>query len=94
MEVDQFEHINATLGHYSGDRVLKAMVVVLMRKLRATDFLARYEAGKFALLLPETSVADAAHVAHELRRLRRAIFITIRGTRARHPIVWSGRLSS
>jgi GGDEF domain-containing protein len=55
MEVDQFEHINATLGHYSGDKVLKAMVVVLMRKLRATDFLARYGGGKFALLLPETS---------------------------------------
>jgi diguanylate cyclase len=68
MEVDQFEHINATLGHYSGDKVLKAMVVVLMRKLRATDFLARYGGGKFALLLPETSVADAAHVAHELRK--------------------------
>ena len=67
MEVDQFEHINATLGHYSGDRVLKALAIVLMRKLRATDFLARCEAGKFALLLPETRLADAVHVAHRLR---------------------------
>lgn len=68
MEIDQFEQINVTLGHYSGDGVLKALAIVLKRKLRATDFLARYEAGKFALLLPETSVADAAHVAHELRK--------------------------
>jgi diguanylate cyclase len=67
MEVDQFEQINATLGHYSGDRVLKALAIVLKRKLRTTDYLARYEAGKFALLLPETRLADAVHVAHRLR---------------------------
>jgi diguanylate cyclase len=67
MEVDQFEQINATLGHYSGDRVLKALTIVLKRKLRAIDFLARYEAGKFALLLPETRLADAVHMAHRLR---------------------------
>jgi diguanylate cyclase len=68
MEVDQFEQINATLGHYSGDRVLKALAIVLKRELRTTDFLARYEAEKFALLLPETRLADAVHVAHRLRK--------------------------
>lgn len=59
MDLDHFKAVNDTHGHQHGDAVLRHVVTRLQTVLRRTDVLARYGGEEFALLLPETSVADA-----------------------------------
>ncbi|MCQ4315729.1 diguanylate cyclase [Pseudomonas zhaodongensis] len=58
LDVDYFKRINDSFGHLAGDRVLKIIAGELRRRLRKTDFIARFGGEEFALLLPETP-ADA-----------------------------------
>lgn len=66
-DVDRFKHINDTYGHKAGDKALKTIADLLQENLRATDFLARYGGEEFVILMPGTSLSDAAPVAEKLR---------------------------
>lgn len=54
LDVDHFKRINDSFGHLAGDRVLKIIANELRKRLRKTDFIARFGGEEFALLLPET----------------------------------------
>jgi diguanylate cyclase (GGDEF)-like protein len=58
MDLDRFKEINDTLGHQSGDFVLKEAARRLESSLRETDTIARLGGDEFALLLP--NVPDPA----------------------------------
>jgi diguanylate cyclase (GGDEF)-like protein len=58
MDLDRFKEINDTLGHQSGDFVLKEVARRLESALRETDTIARLGGDEFALLLP--NVPDPA----------------------------------
>lgn len=66
-DVDRFKHVNDTYGHKAGDKALKTIADLLQENLRVTDFLARYGGEEFVILMPETSLSDAAPVAEKLR---------------------------
>ncbi|MDX9730506.1 MAG: GGDEF domain-containing protein [Bdellovibrionales bacterium] len=53
----------------SYDAVLKVVGTTLRRALRGTDFVARAERGRFAVLMPHTSVAEAVSVIDRMCRL-------------------------
>ncbi|HKJ27140.1 MAG TPA: diguanylate cyclase [Anaerolineales bacterium] len=59
IDLDDFKMINDTFGHPTGDRVLQAVANCLQEAVRDTDFLARYGGDEFALILPETTHAQA-----------------------------------
>jgi diguanylate cyclase (GGDEF)-like protein len=61
--------VNDSHGHHVGDVVLRSVADVLRASLRATDMLGRYGGEEFMLILPETSVEDAASLAEKLRLL-------------------------
>ncbi|MEN3332730.1 MAG: hypothetical protein V7641_2095, partial [Blastocatellia bacterium] len=51
MDLDGFKAINDTLGHQTGDRVMKEVAQVLARQIRASDFLGRYAGDEFVAIL-------------------------------------------
>jgi diguanylate cyclase (GGDEF)-like protein len=73
LDVDRLKPINDNFGHAAGDEVLKAIVAVLSRQIRASDVIARLGGDEFALLLwnlTETDAhAKAAALEEEIDRL-------------------------
>lgn len=67
LDADQFKKINDQYGHVSGDLVLKQLGVVCRATLRDTDIAARLGGEEFGILLPNTSQAQAADIAENLR---------------------------
>ena len=68
-DIDRFKHINDTLGHSEGDRILKALVALIDQRLRKLDALFRLGGEEFVLLLSGAKISDALSVAEDLRRL-------------------------
>jgi diguanylate cyclase (GGDEF)-like protein/PAS domain S-box-containing protein len=50
MDLDNFKHINDTLGHISGDLFLKYISNILKCQLKAPDFAARLSGDEFAII--------------------------------------------
>ncbi|MCF8032952.1 MAG: EAL domain-containing protein [Desulfarculaceae bacterium] len=57
MDLDQFKNINDTMGHPSGDLLLKMVADRLINEIRETDVVARFGGDEYAIVqadLPET----------------------------------------
>ena len=59
IDVDEFKALNDSLGHRVGNQALAAIAASICAQIRAGDVLGRVGGDEFALLLPETGVADA-----------------------------------
>jgi diguanylate cyclase (GGDEF)-like protein len=67
-DVDRFKHVNDTLGHLAGDKVLVSIAQALERAIRRdVDWIVRYGGEEFIIVLPETPLAGAEAVAERLR---------------------------
>jgi len=69
MDVNDFKHINDTLGHKAGDLVLREVAERLLGSLRASDVLARLGGDEFAILLFNNDASDAEKVALKLQQV-------------------------
>lgn len=67
LDVDRFKQINDTAGHPAGDRLLIACARSWGQCVPQTATLARYGGDEFALLLPDTTLGQAADLADHLR---------------------------
>ncbi|RTL30464.1 MAG: GGDEF domain-containing protein [Burkholderiales bacterium] len=76
-DVDHFKRVNDTWGHPAGDEVLARVGEILRSHTREqVDTAARYGGEEFVLLLPETDLSGAQHVAEKISaRLREHAFI-------------------
>lgn len=68
VDVDEFKAINDNHGHLHGDAVLQEIARTVDGLLRGTDIKCRYGGDEFLILLPETPLAGAAHVADHIRQ--------------------------
>lgn len=66
IDLDHFKAINDTHGHLAGDRVLAALGTLLRRRVRSSDAVARYGGEEFAMVLDDTSVAEAVRLCEGL----------------------------
>ncbi len=66
-DIDRFKNINDTLGHGAGDRILEELAQVVSSKARGTDFVCRIGGEEFAVVAPETELAQAGELAERLR---------------------------
>ena len=67
LDLDRFKTVNDTLGHPTGDELLKRVALRISAQIREGDTLARLGGDEFALLMPEIqSPTDAANVARKL----------------------------
>ena len=67
LDIDHFKNVNDTYGHQQGDAVLKGVSRIIRKNVRNTDIPARYGGEEFAVILPETTIADAKTVADRIR---------------------------
>lgn len=63
IDMDNFKQVNDTYGHTVGDYILRAMAERCRSIIRETDIFGRYGGDEFALLLPDTDLKTAAHIA-------------------------------
>lgn len=67
VDMNNFKRINDTLGHFSGDQLLKQIALRLKSCLRKSDTVARIGGDEFVILLPEIRhKKDAALVAEKI----------------------------
>jgi diguanylate cyclase (GGDEF)-like protein len=67
-DVDSFKAYNDHYGHQAGDACLKQVAAALQSCCRRpADMAARYGGEEFAMILPETELAGAAHLAEVAR---------------------------
>lgn len=66
VDVDGLKKINDTLGHRAGDLAIKSISRKITDCIRNVDTAARYGGDEFAVILPNTSLADAVVVAERM----------------------------
>jgi diguanylate cyclase (GGDEF)-like protein len=69
MDIDNFKKVNDTYGHPAGDEVIKTLADIIKKATRETDLAGRYGGEEFAIILPDTPVANVEFVAERIRRL-------------------------
>ncbi|MEA5466605.1 diguanylate cyclase domain-containing protein [Leptothoe sp. PORK10 BA2] len=67
-DIDCFKLYNDTYGHQAGDECLRLVAQALRRAVkRQPDLVARYGGEEFAVVLPNTTLVGATHVARAIR---------------------------
>lgn len=67
IDIDDFKSYNDLNGHQAGDVALQITAHCLKAGLRAADVASRYGGEEFSVLLPQTSLSEAAVIAERMR---------------------------
>lgn len=79
LDVDHFKRVNDTYGHDAGDAVLKHLGVVLQRRFRDTDVVARMGGEEFCIFTPNLNASDAPAVFEQVRKTIEATPVLVNG---------------
>ncbi|QGZ43050.1 diguanylate cyclase [Pseudoduganella flava] len=83
-DIDHFKAVNDTYGHAAGDQVLVAFASLLRGMMRENvDSLIRFGGEEFLIVLPETDLAGATHLAE---RMRAALAVATTQIATGHPV--------
>lgn len=66
IDLDGFKEINDGHGHAAGDDCLRHFTLMTQSKLRPGDLLARSGGDEFCIVLPATTLSEAAAIAHRI----------------------------
>jgi diguanylate cyclase (GGDEF)-like protein len=69
LDLDFFKLVNDTYGHQGGDMVLQHFSKLLVDNCRKLDIIGRIGGEEFGIILPETSLKDAATKMEQIRQL-------------------------
>lgn len=71
LDLDDLKRINDLQGHLAGNRALRRLATVMNEHCRSTDLAARYGGDEFAVVLIDSDLGMAQHVAERIeQRLR------------------------
>lgn len=79
MDVDFFKRFNDSFGHQAGDHVLASIGALLRKKTRGADVASRMGGEELALVMPSSSLEDAAKRAEEIREAVAQMDVTHEG---------------
>jgi diguanylate cyclase (GGDEF)-like protein len=68
LDIDHFKEVNDTLGHATGDAVLREVADVLRQSARSDDLVARFGGEEFILALPVSTPRRGLERAEKIRR--------------------------
>lgn len=66
MDIDGLKEINTREGYEAGDNVIRLVAARIRPILRASDAMARVQGEVFAILLPDTDIQGAEHLASRI----------------------------
>jgi diguanylate cyclase (GGDEF)-like protein len=69
IDIDHFKRINDTMGHLTGDAVLRALGAKLPASLRSGDALGRYGGEELLLVLPQAAPLSPCPLVERLRQI-------------------------
>ena len=72
LDLDRFKLVNDEHGHQVGDTVLVQVADRVRAEVREVDVVARYGGEEFVVVLPETDLEGAGHLAERIRESVRA----------------------
>lgn len=72
LDLDHFKRVNDTLGHATGDAVLRSLAARLGEACRPKDVLARFGGEEMVVFLPQVSLQEAQDAAARLCEVVRA----------------------
>jgi diguanylate cyclase (GGDEF)-like protein len=82
LDIDFFKQYNDIYGHLKGDDCLKQVASGLTNQLhRPTDLVARYGGEEFVMILPETELIGAEHVALRIIQFMAKLNIEHKGSK-------------
>jgi diguanylate cyclase (GGDEF)-like protein len=67
IDLDNFKKVNDTLGHVTGDRLLRLVAGIMLSNSRKIDITARLGGDEFIILLPDADEHSAIGVLERLR---------------------------
>jgi diguanylate cyclase (GGDEF)-like protein/PAS domain S-box-containing protein len=67
LDLDHFKSFNDTYGHEAGDAVLRETGALLVKNVRAEDFVCRFGGEEFVVILPTAAVESSRARAERLR---------------------------
>ncbi len=67
IDIDDFKQLNDTYGHAAGDEVLISLAGIMNDNARESDLIARYGGEEFVILMPNTDLPGAVHLAEKIR---------------------------
>jgi diguanylate cyclase (GGDEF)-like protein len=67
LDIDNFKAVNDVFGHQAGDKYLAESVNLIQTFLRDSDAICRTGGEEFLILLPDTDLIDAEHIANRIR---------------------------
>ena len=77
LDLDNFKYVNDTLGHGSGDELLRSLGRLLERRMREADVVARLGGDEFAVIVPYAGPDEARVVAEDLlQAVRHSALVT------------------
>ena len=80
LDLDDLKAINDRLGHLAGNRALKRLAAVLKEQCRETDLAARYGGDEFGVVMIDSDLEKAEHVARRIEaRLQNDVELPVLG---------------
>jgi diguanylate cyclase (GGDEF)-like protein len=67
VDIDGLKAVNDSLGHQTGDNLIRQVADVLRERVRGTDIVARLSGDEFAILMPQTDTEGALQLGEDLR---------------------------
>lgn len=67
LDLDHFKAVNDTYGHLTGNDTLVEVARILTETVRDVDTVGRFGGEEFAVVVPETSVVEAAAICERIR---------------------------
>ena len=78
-DLDHFKQVNDTWGHESGNNVLVSTASLIKKAVRKLDVACRYGGEEFVVVLPNTGLIEAVHVAERIRSTLEATPVDVEG---------------
>ncbi|MGD9867878.1 MAG: PleD family two-component system response regulator [Hyphomicrobiales bacterium] len=72
-DIDYFKPVNDTYGHDAGDAVLREFASRMRKNVRGIDLACRMGGEEFVVIMPDTDLSRAYHVAERLRQCISAV---------------------